>query len=158
MILETLYVEAELEIPNWTKEEEEDFEEEEDIEETIRAFFLNLINEAYTKHIGKIHVETEKYGEEKITTIRESVEDRVLEVLEANVIPGIKLMGENIIITKVIIDKLEKEVVGLGGLRGLADLLNWQYKPKYSWRENGKTQNKSVVLVKLDNFLEFLTQ
>ena len=158
-ILKSLYTEANREAPEWVKEkiEEEDLKsiELESIE-LIREHFINKINEAYTKYLGKIGIDEGHIDGEMIITLRDDMEKRVVKVLKANLIPSMRLKNDNVIIMKPIVNEIEEKIVGLGGLKGLADLLEWDYE-KYSWREeNGKPERRKVVLVPLNKFIEFL--
>jgi len=137
------------------KEALEEGEEEEDLEEMIRSFFLDSINEAYAKYIGRIRTDSTEWEGEKEIMVFQDIEERVKAVLEAKVISGLFLKDNQVIITKVFISKLEDQIVGLGGLRGLADLLGWGYK-KFSYREENKVKSNQAVLVSLEDFIRFL--
>jgi len=66
------------------------------------------------------------------------------------------LKEDKVIITTGIMHELQELMGDMGGLKSLAELLGWEYIPKYSFREGGKVRSVSVIQVAKDEFTTFL--
>jgi len=68
------------------------------------------------------------------------------------------LKEDKVIITTGIMHELQKELIGdMGGLKSLAELLRWEYKPRHSFREGNKVRTASAILMSRDELTAFLT-
>jgi len=155
-ILEEAYREAGLEIPQWIYAryvEEKDFYE--DMRESIRIFLMNKINEAYNRFVGRITVETsEGYSFRERSDL--GLEDRVKIVLEKELIPWLFTSKGFVYLTTGFYEELINVIGDVGGLKSVAEILGWNYKPRHSKREGEKVTSLSVIEVFLRDFIEFL--
>jgi len=156
-ILEDAYREAGLTPPGWLYLETSETGEEdiyEDLKERIRGFLLRRINEEYNRFVGRIAVQTETNIKE-IKREDTDLKQRIGIVIEQRLIPWLFGKGEEVYITSGIIHELEKEIGDIGGLKSLAELLEWGYTKK-SIRMQGKIYANYLIYTQLDTFMEFL--
>jgi hypothetical protein len=73
-------------------------------------------------------------------------------VLNKKLIPWLLSTDEEVIITTAIIEELKPLIGDIGGLKSLAELLQWDYRPK---KVSGKTMWTAIV--KKEDFLKLLT-
>jgi len=66
------------------------------------------------------------------------------------------LKEDKVIIMTGIMHELQELIGDMGGLKSLAELLGWEYKPRYSFREGNKVRTASVILVPRDELTAFL--
>ena len=152
-LLEEAYREVGLDVPEWVKlwyEAEESSEEEK--REAIRNYLIKVINEEFTRFVGKV---VEYRGEEIQTLERKEVdfEERVRIVLENKLIPwAIMKDGETVIFTTGFAETLKPVIGDIGGLKSIADLLNWEY------RKSIKINKRVIqgIVVKFNELMEFL--
>jgi predicted small metal-binding protein len=145
-LLEITYNEAGLEKPKWLDLEAKHKTLEEMSEETkenIKRVLLEKINNEYVKNMGKL------------STTGADFKSRVVSVLDNNLIPWAIYKNENVIITTGILNELEN-IEGIDELKSLAELLNWEYKPSYSFKVGGKVLHKNVIMISIDDFIAFL--
>jgi hypothetical protein len=174
-VLEEAYKYADMKMPRWlypSQDEEYRASEEivyEDNRERIRNYFIKKINEEFNKFVGRIIVEKPEgvsyryeYKDRKETDLK----DRLLIVLQQKLIPWMMYRQDEegriiIIITTGLMDDLTPLIGDIGGLKSVAELLGWEYDPKFSYRvkEKGeeKVKNNSVIKINLNDFLEFLS-
>jgi len=155
-ILETLYTQAGLEIPNWVHEETsmENVDVYEELRNSIREFLIEKINQEYFKAAGRVNV-NETNGIEIRARLEVPLRDRIDAVLTGGLIPWLILKEDEetdkVIITSGIMNEL-KGIGNLGGLKSFGELLGWEYKRSI------KIGNKVIqgVITSLDEFREFL--
>ena len=156
-ILEDAYREAGLTPPGWLYLETSETGEEdiyEDLKERIRGFLLRRINEEYNRFVGRIAVQTETNIKE-IKREDTDLKQRIGIVIEQRLIPWLFGKGEEVYITSGIIHELEKEIGDIGGLKSLAELLEWGYTKK-SIRLQGRKLTNYLIYTQLETFMEFL--
>ena len=170
-VLEEAYKYADMKMPQWlypSQEEEYRASEEfvyEDIRETIRNYFIKRINDEYNKFVGRIIVEKPEgvsYRYEYKDRKEADLKDRLMIVLQYNLIPWMMYRQDkegriDIIITTGIMNDLTPLIGDIGGLKSVAELLGWEYDPKFSFRVGKKIKNISVMRINLNDFLEFLS-
>jgi predicted RNA-binding Zn-ribbon protein involved in translation (DUF1610 family)/DNA-binding Lrp family transcriptional regulator len=152
-LLEEAYKAAGLTPPKWLYLEagvEDVGEVYESIIEQIRAHIFKRVNEEYNRYVGRVDVETSE-GIDRRYRWQIPVEERVRIVLEYQLIPWLLDRGEEVIITGGLVEELEEVVGDLGGLRGLAELLGWDYKDR---KIGGKTVK--VAVTSLRDLVKFL--
>jgi len=155
-LLEEAFRAIGLEAPHWIRlgEEGSELDIYEDMRERIRAFILKRINEEYSRFVGKVIVE--RYDKEyTLYTIQKSelpLVDRVKIVVEKQLIPWLIGRGNEVIITTELVSELQEVVGDIGGLKSIAELLDWIYIKK----KIGK-RSVWVITTSLENFIEFLT-
>jgi len=127
----------------------------EDMVELVRGFLLERINNEFNRLVGRVTVEKsesiEFLGRGDI-----EVEERINIVLEKRLIPWLLLKKDTVIVTTGIMHELQELIGDIGGLKSLAELLGWEYTPKYSFKEGGKVRSVSVIQVQKDEFTTFL--
>jgi len=152
-LLENAYREAGLEIPQWIylepKVEENIYE---DVREAIRSYLVKRINEEYTRFVGRVVVEA---GDLPRTEV--DFETRVRVVLEKRLLPWAILREDTVLFTTGLVEELRAVVGDIGGLKSIAELLGWEYNPKYTVREGGKPKGVAVAKTTLRNLMEFLS-
>ena len=157
-VLEEAYRAAGLEKPQWLAIEIESAEEEtmfSDIREIVRSFLAKRINEEYNRFVGRIEVHIVENGRERDMHISRTEPDPRLRaeiVLNKKLIPWLLSTDEEVIITTAIIEELKPLIGDIGGLKSLAELLQWDYRPK---KVSGKTMWTAIV--KKEDFLKLLT-
>ena len=169
-LLPEAYKTAGLEAPDWVSKlvsielsTEEGLEDAyRDIEEQVRSVILRSIVDAYTRYVGKL---PEKQLDRD--TLREAV------VKTAGVVPWLMVRARDEVMDPAsqvneeatdvyllpgLMNELERAgVVGsLGGLKSIAELLNWEYIPKLSIRVAERTTSRAVIRTTLRRFLDFL--
>jgi len=169
-LLPEAYKTAGLEAPDWVSKlvsielsTEEGLEDAyRDIEEQVRSVILRSIVDAYTRYVGKL---PEKQLDRD--TLREAV------VKTAGVVPWLMVRARDetmdtanqvneeatdVYLLPGLMDELERAgVVGsLGGMKSIAELLNWEYIPKLSIRVAERTTSRAVIRTTLRRFLDFL--
>jgi hypothetical protein len=169
-LLPEAYKTAGLEAPDWVSRlvsielsTEEGLEDAyRDIEEQVRSIILRSIIDAYARYVGKL---TERQLDRD--ALREAV------VKTAGVVPWLMVRARDEVMdpanqvneeaTEVyllpgLMDELERAgVVGsLGGLKSIAELLNWEYIPRLSIRVAGRVTSRSVIRTTLRELLDFL--
>jgi hypothetical protein len=169
-LLPEAYKTAGLETPDWVSKlvsielsTEEGLEDAyRDIEEQVRSVILRSIVDAYTRYVGKL-----PEAQLNRNTLREAV------VKTAGVVPWLMVRARDEIMDPTsqvneeatdvyllpgLMDELERAgVVGsLGGLKSIAELLNWEYIPKLSIRVAERTTSRAVIRTTLRRFLDFL--
>ncbi len=118
-ILGVAYKYAKMPQPEWTKLrhikslDEAMKEIYEDQVEAIRVFLLGKINEAYARAVGKI--------------TDGDLKERVEIVLRNRLLPWAWINGGEVVITTGIMRELGEIITDPGGLRGLAEMLGWEY-------------------------------
>jgi hypothetical protein len=152
-LLEEAYKVAGLKPPEWLYLEGvvEDVEEVyESIVEQIRAHILRRVNEEYNRHVGRVDVETSE-GLDRRYRWQLPLEERLRIVLEQQLIPWLLSRGEEVLITRGLVEELMDVVGDIGGLKGLADLLGWEYGVR---RIGGK--NVKVAITSIGDLVRFL--
>ncbi|HDI74977.1 MAG TPA: DNA primase [Thermoprotei archaeon] len=127
IVLRQLYSSVDLTPPEWltlTYETEEDIYE--DIKESIRAYLLKKINEHYTRFVGKLIVDVNTTSIDEV-----DFEERVRVVLKEQLLPYAflrnSLDGEYVYFTNELAKELTCAIGDIGGLKSIAELLNWRY-------------------------------
>jgi hypothetical protein len=146
-LLEEAYKAAGLNPPEWLYLEagvEDVGEVYESIIEQVRAHILKRVNEEYSRYVGRVDVETSE-GIDRRYRWQIPLEERLKIVLEYQLIPWLLDRGEEVIITGGLVEELEEVVGDLGGLRGLAELLGWDYKDR---KIGGRTVKVAVTTLK----------
>jgi len=169
-LLPEAYRAAGLEAPDWVSKlvsielsTEEGLEDAyRDIEEQVRSVILRSIVDAYTRYVGKL---PEKQLDRD--ALREAV------VKTAGVVPWLMVRARDevmdpanpvneeaveVFLLPGLMDELERAgaVGSLGGLKSIAELLNWEYIPKLSIRVAERTTSRAVIRTTLRRFLDFL--
>jgi len=157
-LLEMAYREVGLEPPSWIFEKprlEENIYE--DMREAIRNFLVERINEAYFKAAGRVTVSTSETIEFK-SRLDVDFEKRLETVLTSRLIPWLILKrsevdGEEdtVVFTAGFIQELRPIAGDIGGLKSVAELLGWEYKPVKIGRDVVKG-----MTTRLKELLEFL--
>jgi len=172
-VLEEAYKYADIKMPQWlypSQDEEYRASEEivyEDMREIIRNYFIKKINEEYSKFVGRIIVEKPEglsYRYEYKDRKEADLKDRLMIVLQYNLIPWMMFRQDkegkiDIIITTGIMKELTPLIGDIGGLKSVAELLGWEYKPRYSYRigeKREKVKTTNIMRIELNDFLEFL--
>jgi len=134
----------------------------EDVREKVRVFLVERINDEYNKAVGRvIVVESEGGGarEKEYWRYELPLEERIKLALKQMLIPWLILRGEKVYITTGILDELRRAVGDVvGNLRNLAELLGWEYDDKHSIRMGKIVKNLSVIIVPLEEFIDFLAR
>jgi hypothetical protein len=158
-ILEDAYRLVGLEVPEWLGlkyEEVEDFTQ--DIKEAIRVYLVDRVNEEYSRFVGKVLVEKSS-GYDVVPRVDIDLEDRVRIVVDRQLIPWIIKRvedGEYLYITTGLVSELSRVVSNVGNLKSVAELLGWEYIPRWTVREGSKVSCHSVIRVPLKDFIDFL--
>jgi len=154
-LLTIAYKEMGLEPPKWLELEAESktLEElSEEVKEIVRERMLQRINNEYNKFVGKVVVEAGN----TINSIERTQADfktRVQTVLSNNLIPWAMLKENSVYINTGVLDELKD--LPITSLKALAELFGWEYKDK-SFKMGKKVIRRSVAIVDLDDFIEFL--
>jgi hypothetical protein len=157
-VLKAAYKSVGLEPPGWLELEAEansETEVYEDLREQVRVFLVKRINEEYNRFVGRITVERPD-GIETISRQEADLDTRVKIVLEKQLIPWLIKKDNEVLITTGIMQELEKVIGDIGGLKSLAELLEWEYDSKYTWRERKSVRGLVVIKVDLEDFINFL--
>jgi hypothetical protein len=152
-LLEEAYKAAGLNPPEWIYLEagfEDVGEVYESIVEQIRGYILKRVNEEFSRYVGRVNIETSE-GIDRRGRLQIPLEERVEIVLEHNLIPWLLGRGEEVIITRGLVEELLDVVGDIGGLEGLAQLLGWHYTPR---KIGGKTTRVAVTTIR--DFVKFL--
>jgi hypothetical protein len=157
-LLSEAYESVGLNPPEWLKlnagVEEREFYEE--LVESIRTFLLERINSEYNRFVGRVVVDR-GYTTDVVSRSDVDVAERVNIVLEKRLIPWLILRNDDtVLITTSIINELQQVIGDVGGLKSIAELLGWEYIPKYSFREGGKIRSISVIRTTRQALIEFL--
>jgi len=167
-LLGEAFVKAGLEEPEWLKlrsTTESITEVHEDLRETIRMFMLEEINDAWSKHVGRVTVERPtSTGSEYDTLQRYEVEleSRLRILLDNQWIPWMFKRVEDgvevVYITTGVLDKLRerRRLHSIDDLRSLAELLGFEYKPRHPIRLGVAVTSRSVIRVTLQTLVKFL--
>jgi hypothetical protein len=149
-LLEEAYKAAGLEVPAWIhlggfEDESEGVEEVyESVIEQVRGYILKRVNEEYNRYVGRVDVETPE-GIDRRYRWQIPVEERVKIVLEHNLIPWLLSRGEEVIITRGLVEELLDVVGDIGGLEGLAQLMGWEHAVR---RIGGRNTRVAVTTVR----------
>jgi hypothetical protein len=152
-LLEEAYKTAGLTPPKWLYLEvgaEDVGEVYESIVEQIRGYILKRVNEEYNKYVGRVDVETSE-GLDRRYRWQLPLEERLKIVLEYQLIPWLLDGGEEVIVTGGLVEDLKYIVGDIGGLKGLAELVGWEYAVR---RVGGK--NAKVAVTRVKDFVRFL--
>ncbi len=148
---------AGLEVPSWIEERhEEDLDIYEQIKEQIREFLIDEINKAYFKAVGKVvveKVEDNRYSYERSPALSVSPEERVQVVFENKLLPWAYSKDGKAYFTSGFARALESRVGNLGGLKGVAELLGWEYKVV---RQEKKL--RKAMVISLEDLISFLQE
>lgn len=170
-VLEEAYRYADMKIPQWlypSQEEEHRASEEyvyENMREAIRNHLIKRINEEYNRFVGRIIVEKSEgpdYRYEYKDRREASLKDRLEITLQYNLIPWI-LYRQNregrieILLTSGLVNELTPIIGDIGGLKSIAELLGWEYIPKYSIRVGKGVKNISIIRTTIEDLLDFIT-
>jgi beta-phosphoglucomutase-like phosphatase (HAD superfamily) len=154
-LLEEAYRAAGLEVPSWVEERhEEDLDIYEQIKEQIREFLIEEINKAYFKAVGRVvveKVEDNRYSYERRSALSVPPEERVQVVLEGKLLPWAYSKDGKAFFTRGFARALEERIGNLGGLKGVAELLGWEYKDI----KDGRRVRKGAV-VPFEDLVSFL--
>jgi hypothetical protein len=148
IILAELYNEARKPQPEWINyivDESQIANAKEDLRLELRAFFLNEINNIYTKH--------KRTFEDDDGIKHDSLEERVTFCCRLNLIPFLLLHkeGNNIIITSDVIKELRRNKIDqIASLAELARILGFDYETVWTGRSVKAAHGK------ISKFLEFL--
>lgn len=155
-ILEEAYRQAGLTPPEWIHEKrDEDSDFYEEIKETIRGFLLRRINEEYNRSVGRVVVETSS-GFEYYSRSDLGLEERVKVVLDKGLIPWLTKSGDYVFFTTDFARELAEVIGDIGGLKSIAELLGWEYRPKHPVRKGKTVTSYTVIRAPLEDFLDFL--
>jgi hypothetical protein len=160
-VLEEAFKAVGEETPKWVQLSlvvEENFEEiYENMKELIRAHIVKRVNEEYARLIGKLIVEGPREGDYQVKDRAEvSVRERISIVLEKGLLPWAIVQGGVVYITTMIREEL-RNIIGDMSMKSLAQLLEWNYIPKKSFKIKKSVVNKSVIEVPVEDFIDFLT-
>jgi len=154
-LLREAYQAAELEVPSWVEERHrEEIDVYEQIKGQIREFLIDEINKAYFKAVGRVILEVEEDGNFRLehrSALDVDLRGRALVVLEKKLLPWAYLRDERVYFTSGFARALESRIGNLGGLKGVAELLGWEYKVA---RNEGYLSR--VAIVPLDALFSFL--
>jgi len=154
-LLGEAYRVAGFEVPSWVEERyEEDLDIYEQIKEQIREFLIDEINKAYFKAVGKVvieKVEDNRYSYERRPALSVPPEERVQVVLESKLLPWAYSKDGKAFFTRGFAKALEERIGNLGGLKGVAELLGWEYKDI----KDGRRVRKGAV-VPFEDLVSFL--
>ncbi|MEM1909830.1 MAG: hypothetical protein QXD14_07395 [Sulfolobales archaeon] len=151
-LLAMCYIEAGLPVPEWLNLT---YETHEDYGELIMEEFIErlkkLVNDLYSKYIQKLVVEKRDATQEVVGREGTTLQERALVLLKANMLPGVSLKDETVLIKRGLLEEL-----GMGErltLKSLAEILKMEYR-KYSERSQGVVKCNAAVIAPLDQFLE----
>jgi hypothetical protein len=159
-LLAEAYNKAGLTPPDWIKLRfvtESISEIYEDKRELVREFLVKRINEEYNKFVGRIVVEKPDGYPDVISRQEADLKTRAEVVLNKQLIPWLLLRGNEVVIVSGIIKELESIVGDIGGMKSLAELLGWEYDPKFTMREGKRVKGSVAIKVTLGDFIEFLS-
>lgn len=137
----------------------------EDLRESIRMFMLEEINNAWSKHVGRVTVERPtSTGNEYDVLQRYEVEleSRLRILLDNQWIPWMFKRVEDgvevVYITTGVLDKLRERRLlhSIDDLKSLAELLGFEYRPRHSIRLGNAITSRSVIKVALQMLVKFL--
>jgi len=154
-LLEELYRDVGLEIPEWinlvyTPPSHEEILSEKI--ERIRNKLIKYINEQYARNISRIIATTES-GTSIVKPEDVTIEQKFETLLNNRLIPFILPGGDKLYITSSIFDELDLDIAGL---KSLAEILGWEYKEKQSIRMGNKVVNFSVVVTTKEEVIKLL--
>jgi hypothetical protein len=158
--LEAAYKSVGLEPPDWLKLEAEACSETEiyeDLRERVRVFLVKRVNEEYNRFVGRITVEKPEEGVDIISRQEADLKTRIEIALDKQLIPWLLRKDNDVLITTGIMQELEDVIGDIGGLKSLAELLGWEYNPKYTMRERKSVKGLVVIKVDLEDFINFLS-
>ncbi len=154
-LLAMAYKEAGLEPPKWIELEAESktLEElSEEVKEIVRERMLQRINNEYNRFVGRVVVDAGN----TINSLERTQADfktRVQTVLSNNLIPWAMVKEKKVHINTGVLDELKD--LPITSLKALAELLGWEHKD-ISLRMKKKVTKRSVAIVDLEDFIEFL--
>jgi hypothetical protein len=165
-VLEEAYKYASVKMPSWlypSQDEEHRSSEEhayEDIREAIRNHLIKRVNEEFNRFVGKIVVERPEgysFRERRETDLKERIEI----VIQHKLIPWIMHRPledgrVEILFTTGLISELVPLIGDIGGLKSIAELLGWEYIPKYSIRIGKGVKSISIIRTTMEDLLDFL--
>jgi hypothetical protein len=167
-LLGEAFVKAGLGEPEWLKlrsTTESITEVHEDLRETIRMFMLEEVNDAWSKHVGRVTVERPTSTGSEYDTLRRyevELENRLRILLDNQWIPWMFKRVEDgvevVYITTGVLDKLRerRRLHSIDDLRSLAELLGFEYKPRHPIRLRDAVTSRSVIRVSLQTLVKFL--
>ncbi len=128
-LLRDSYMDAGLEAPEWIGlwyKPSADIDE--DIREAVREYLLEAVNNAFFRAVGKLVVgDGGAYG--TMNPHEAGIEERLRVVAEKRLLPWMMLRDGEVIITRGFVEELERKLGGIvGSLKGLAELLGWEYR------------------------------
>jgi ribosomal protein L37AE/L43A len=126
-----------------------------DLRQSIKEFLLGRINDAYSRAVGRVTVDT---GDDiqYVKSFEASPEKRIRIVVEQRYIPWLFAKDNQVFFTTGFADELAK--MGLevgGGLKAIAEHLGWQYK-NHTFKERGQVQCRAVIVISWEEFIDFL--
>ncbi|MEM4846693.1 MAG: hypothetical protein QW794_02920, partial [Thermosphaera sp.] len=151
-LLAMCYAEVGLPIPEWLKltyNEQEDYGEL--IVEEFTERLKKLVNDLYSKYIQKLVVEKHDATQEVVAREDTTLQERVLVLLKANMLPGVSLRGEKVVIKRALLDE-----IGMGdriSLKSLAEILKMEYVKSYTERVQGNVKCSAAVICPIEDFM-----
>jgi len=158
-----------VEEPPWCRTEidleELRIREETELIERIRQFLLDVINEKYRQHVGRV----EKREEDQTVMLSSGFEDlrtRISIVLHNKYVPWMyvctKKFGENrrekcVCLEATALEEMRRRGIHVANLPSLANLLRWLYDPSHPKKLGGeKKTSVPIVYTLYDEFEEFI--
>ena len=138
-VLKRAYETVNMEVPKWIELEHREKEDAIDIliEQVRVALLEDILN----------------YTSKFVKTSNNFVPSMIQELLEIGALPWAILKNDNVYITRSVINVLEKKGIEVpGGLKGLAELLGWEYR----YAKIGRRSTR-VVVCSLNEFIDFLS-
>jgi len=126
-----------------------------DLKQSIKEFLLGRINDAYSRAVGRVTVDT---GDDiqYVKSFEVSPEKRVRIVVEQRYIPWLFAKDNQVFFTTGFADELAKAGLEVGGgLKAIAEHLGWQYKI-HTFKERGQVQCRAVIMIPWEEFVDFL--
>ncbi|MEM1606486.1 MAG: hypothetical protein QXW41_09600 [Fervidicoccaceae archaeon] len=139
-LLAMCYIEAGLPVPEWlnlTYETHEDYGEW--IAEEFTERLKKLVNDLYSRYIQKLIIE-KRDSSEVVAREGTTLEERLIVLLQAEMLPGVVLRNENVLIKGALLEelKLEERL----SLKSLAEIIGGDYK-------NYKEGNRVIKVVEI---------
>jgi ribosomal protein L37AE/L43A len=143
-------------IPAWIAQRvQEEVSYTADLRQSIKEFLLGKINDAYTRAVGKVTVDT---GDDiqYVKSFEVSPEKRIRIVVEQRYIPWLFAKNNQVFLTTGFAEELAKAGLEVGGgLKAIAEHLGWQYKD-HSFKEGGQVRHMVVIVIPWEEFVDFL--
>jgi hypothetical protein len=159
-------------LPSWIRDakppslEEIYRESDVDVREIFRRYIVRKIADMYYKgHSKEVVREVEQIDRATGTVIRidsvvyePTIDKMVEEVIEDRLITWLIKLEDKVAITTAIRNEEDfpEELEEHGGIKGLAEILGWEYKTIWIYRGEGERDGMKAMVVEINRFINFL--